>query len=94
MTTHRVPHPGDELAPEHCPATTAAGPEAHAEEKAVTDYRTDDRAQGGIRPASAHSNNSGDRMLRIRRRVADGAYDNAAVIALVARALVDSGDLR
>jgi hypothetical protein len=94
MTTHRDPHPGDEASSKHRPATTVTGPGAHAEEKALTDYRTDDRAHGGMRPASAHSTNFGDRMLRIRRRVADSAYDNAAVIALVARALLDSGDLR
>jgi hypothetical protein len=93
MTTHRHPHPGDEASSEHRPATTVAGVDSNGEKKAVTEHRNDDRAFGGMRPASTQTTNFGDRMLLIRRRVADRAYDRPAVIALVARAVLDSGDL-
>lgn len=59
----------------------------------MLDERTDDRAFGVMRPASAHATTPGDRMQRIRRRLADGAYDSASVIALVASAVLDRGDL-
>ena len=55
---------------------------------------SNDRGAGGMQPASAHSTEYRERMLRIRQRLADGAYNNSAVIALVARRLSDSGDLR
>ena len=47
-----------------------------------------------MRPASTHSTEYRERMLRIRQRLADGAYNNSAVIALIARRLSESGDLR
>ena len=47
-----------------------------------------------MRPARMHSTNFGERMLLIRQRVADGAYNDAAVIAVVARAVLDTRDFR
>ncbi len=80
--------------PERRPDTAVTGPDAFAKERAVTDHRTNDRASGSMQPAGANGTSVDDRLLRIRRRVADGAYDNAAVIAVVAGLILDSGDLR
>ena len=72
-----------------------SGADRQAQEDALfmNDAR-DDRRAGGMRPASAHSTEYRERMLRIRQRLADGAYNNSAVIALIARRLSESGDLR
>ncbi len=55
---------------------------------------SEDRGDGGIRPAGAHLADYRARMLSIRQRLADGAYNNPAVIAHVAKRISDSGDLR
>lgn len=65
----------------------------NAEENAVTDQRTDERGRRGIGPATAHAKQYGEQMQHIRQRVADGVYNNSAIVALVARRIVDSGDL-
>ena len=72
-----------------------SSPDPHAQEDVLymKDAR-DDRGTGGMRPASTHSTEYRERMLRIRQRLADGAYNNSAVIALIARRLSESGDLR
>ena len=40
-----------------------------------------------------HSTHQADRILRIRQRVADGAYNDPSVIAHVARRLMDGGEM-
>ena len=95
MKGPKTPDPG-ELPPPACrPTSGDSGADRQAEEDVLymRDGR-DDRAAGGMRPASAHSTDYRERMLRIRQRLADGAYNNSAVIALIARRLSESGDLR
>lgn len=89
-----TPHPGAQP-PLVCHPTSDSGADQHAQENVLPMKEgSNDRGAGGMQPASAHSTEYRERMLRIRQRLADGAYNNSAVIALVARRLSDSGDLR
>ncbi len=75
------------------PSSATAAPDAFDMERAVTDHRTDARALVAGLPAGALGSHFGDRILQIRRRIAEGVYDNTAVIAAVASLLLDSGEL-
>ena len=90
MTKHRHPHPGASSLPQDRRTTAGTGAISPAEEIPVIDHQRDEHALSARRPASAQS---GERTVRIRQRVAEGAYNDPAVVAQVARRLLDSGDL-
>jgi len=92
---HRKPHPVAVSPPEQRRATLGTDANPNAKESAVLlDHVNEGRTDGGSpRAAHGHAAPYEERMLRIRRRVADGAYDLPAAIGQVARRLLDSGDL-
>ena len=90
-----TPHPGAQPPLACRPTPDDSSADRQAQENALHKQEgRDDRWPAGMRPASAHSTDYRERLLRIRQRLADGAYNNSAVIAFIARRLFESGDLR